>query len=678
LSSAEKPFCILICVNMKKSFYFIIITLILLKLFLVRNQPIFALVGTVQDDQHYINQATWLLKGNWLGPYDQYTLIKGPFFPIWIACTFLLGIPFLLSEHLVYIVACLTLIIAIKPVFRRNYYALILFFALLFNPFTYDTKVFTRVVRDGVYTSLCILVISCALGLFIRRKELSIKNLYWAFGLGLSFSAAALTREDNVWLLPPLLIVFVIYLIGLRNTQRQNIFFRLGAWGLASTVYFVIVGLVSLINYKYYSFFNITEMAAPEFVAAYSALQRVVPEQFVPMVPVSKGTRRQIYAVSPAFEELEPFLEGDLGKGWANSTIPGMDLPKGEIIGGWFIWAFRDAVAAAGHYGSGQFPANYYRTLVNQINVACNTGKLSCISKPTSLAPAWNNAYLMPTITRFINGISLLLVPFSEFNPYPLNSSDSQYGQMQFEDLTQNEISVTSSANRWTIRGWAFNVDKEVRLFVTNMNGDYVQDFTVDYLPSSDVYNYFFEQGKDFPTSKFARFDISTSCIKTCFLEVRSGDELLERIRFSNFKNPMSWNDSKTFIYIDSEKAYVPNVLYFQNKYNNYKMRILYTVGRCYQIVFPYATMIAALILVLLTTRVNKHFDTWVIAALWFITVMERVALLAYIDVASFPALTPLYLTPAYPFMIAFTFFLITYAIDCAIESYRKYRLILP
>ena len=41
--------------------------------------------GALVDDYLYVRIAGYLAHGQWLGPFDQYTLLKGPAYPAFIA-----------------------------------------------------------------------------------------------------------------------------------------------------------------------------------------------------------------------------------------------------------------------------------------------------------------------------------------------------------------------------------------------------------------------------------------------------------------------------------------------------------------------------------------------------------------------------------------------------------------
>ncbi|MBC8039102.1 MAG: hypothetical protein H7Y06_01020, partial [Opitutaceae bacterium] len=72
---------------------FTAIALVLVKLWLVAGQTMMAPGNSPHDDRLFLKLAGSLLQGEWLGPYTDKTLAKGPFFSIFIAGVFLLGVP---------------------------------------------------------------------------------------------------------------------------------------------------------------------------------------------------------------------------------------------------------------------------------------------------------------------------------------------------------------------------------------------------------------------------------------------------------------------------------------------------------------------------------------------------------------------------------------------------------
>ena len=55
------------------------------------------------DDELFVRLAHYLAAGQWLGPYDNLTLAKGTFYPMFIAASFWASVPLKIAEHLLYL-----------------------------------------------------------------------------------------------------------------------------------------------------------------------------------------------------------------------------------------------------------------------------------------------------------------------------------------------------------------------------------------------------------------------------------------------------------------------------------------------------------------------------------------------------------------------------------------------
>lgn len=420
----------------KSPFIPVSVVLILIKLFLVSDQPLFAFSIAVHDDLLFITHAESILKGQWLGDYNNLTLAKGVFYPIWIVITFLLGIPLLFSQHLLYILACLLFIKAIKPLVSSQWFLLLAFAFLLFNPITYSYDPFTRVIREGLYVPLTLLVISSTLGLFIRRHSKE-KPLLWIVMTGISLSTFWLTREEGVWILPLFVLLYGYYIWELlleKKNSNKEIFRKLSI----QITPFIFLGIsilfLSAINYFHYGIFTTVETNSKGFKSAYGALTRVEHKTWRADVPVPKSTREEIYKVSPTFQKLEPYLEGNIGIAWRNNSN------SDEIRGGWFMWALRDAVAEAGYYKSAKETEDFYMRLANEINSLCEQELLKCpVRKRTTMQPPWDNRYLEPLI-KTMGRATIFITQFKGFTPYPLQSIGNSETIVIFRDFTRENV----------------------------------------------------------------------------------------------------------------------------------------------------------------------------------------------------------------------------------------------
>src|SRR5262249_5366859 len=120
------------------------------------------------------------------------------------------------------------------------------------------------------------------------------------------------------------------------------------------------------------------------------ALARVGEARFQPYVVLPRAVRPRLYELSPAFRELEPYLEARTI--WETRGPRVLSTP-GEVFGGWFLWALRDAVQRAGDGDSAPEALAFYRRLAQEVNAACDSGLIPCGPPRDSLVPRWNPAY---------------------------------------------------------------------------------------------------------------------------------------------------------------------------------------------------------------------------------------------------------------------------------------------
>ena len=361
------------------------------------------------DDLLFVTLAENIIQGKWLGEYNQLTLIKGPFYPIFIAASYFLDIPLLAAQQLLYAFACFVFIWALFPVIRHRWLLVLIFGFLLLNPFSYNYPAVGRVFRLGIYQSLGLLVLGSLFGLYIRSK-ISLKNAVgWAVLAGLALSAFWHTREESIWIVPSLLLLLFGAIYANRALGHQRRVVLVAIYLLPVLIWAGATFTLRMLNLSHYGIFATIDLETPAFESAYGGLLRVKSDQWKQYYPVVTDVRKQVYAVSPSFREIKPYMEGDVGKQW-------MGLARtDEIPANFFIWAFRDSVARAGYYKNGPEAMEFYRKMGREIDVACENGTLDCRPRITSLVPPWHREYnklLVPIFSMVFQRI----VRFQDFS----------------------------------------------------------------------------------------------------------------------------------------------------------------------------------------------------------------------------------------------------------------------
>ena len=419
-----------------------------LKLWLVSSQDLVAQGEAIHDSRLFINQATSIVKGEWLGNYSNLTLIKGPMYPAWIALSFLFRIPLLLSQHLLYITACILITIALNPIISNKRFLYFFYSILLFNPATFDIETFAVVLRSGIYSSLTLLSAGLLIGVYTRRNSRLTSLCIWTIGFAFASSMFYLTREEGIWLIPFVLLIFAYLLVELARHRPKDWILRLGILLLVPTIFIDVLIIFSLINWTKYGIFATNELKHRSFLSAYGALSRVESGKWNQYIPVSKETREEIYLVSPSFAKLKPFLEGDIGRAWALNSQevtkkPDSDL---EIAGGWFVFALRDAVAASGFHKNGYLAMKYYERLSQEINAACDKGLLKCAKKRSTLIPRWRSEYYRPLFINFKDTF-LALINFGGVSINQVSSEGLPESLNLFKSVTREELAPSAYEN---------------------------------------------------------------------------------------------------------------------------------------------------------------------------------------------------------------------------------------
>jgi hypothetical protein len=418
--------------------------LVALKLWLVAAQPVVAHANASFDDRLYLALAEQVLKGNWLGPYSQFTLMKGPMYSLFIAGTFLTGLPLPMAQHLLYLLGCTLLVLALRPCFSADWQAFILFVLLWWQPMSY---VELDILRQNIYTPLTLLLFAGLCALETRRRSGVYIRLVWGALLGISAAAFYLTREEEIWVAPGALL-----LIGAAawNSWRggewlRPLFVPLLAAAICAAA---ILGAVCTLNYRYYGWSGTVELRAREFRSAYGALQRPISSEQIPYVPVARDVRVKLYEVSPSLAELKPCLEGPVGLEWANYSDfltgrPGEEL---QIGGGSFVWALRDCVVASGHGNSAREALNFYQSVGMEINQACDDGRITpARTRRDTMMPRSRTGQTQRILETAPGYVADFLL-FRGFSAYPTESWGSADLLALFRDLTRWRLAHSDDA----------------------------------------------------------------------------------------------------------------------------------------------------------------------------------------------------------------------------------------
>ena len=414
----------------------------LAKLWLTRGQGVYVIGSAGLDDRLFVELAHHLVHGNWLGPYNELTLAKGPFYSLFIAAAFWTGVPLFLAQQAFYAAACAAFARALRPAIASAGARCAVFLLLLWNPMTFDAPAMGRVLRQHVYGPLGLLIVASLTALYLRRDQPARRQLAWAVLLGGAAGAFYLTREEGAWFFPTVGLLAGAALYGAGRISRAALQRTAGLLGLAVAVAALPVLLVCVQNQRHYGWFGTCEFRSSEFNDAYGAMLRVRVGPELPYVPVTREAREAMAKVSPKFAELQKQFDAGIAQGWAGAGEFLVHLPpeQGQIGGGWMMWALREAAGQAGYHTDAGRARYFYKHLARELNQACDEGRLPAGPRRSGFLPPWREAWTGATWHQaFV--FSDFVIRFSQFSARPPLSTGSPEELQLFRDLTGERIS---------------------------------------------------------------------------------------------------------------------------------------------------------------------------------------------------------------------------------------------
>ncbi len=379
------------------------------------------------DDMLFVRSAIHLANGEWLGPYDDITLAKGPSYPMFIATAHWLGVEVKLAEQATYLLACLVIAFGFWYGTRRTVLSTGIYETLALDPFgfSFDSA---SLMRDNWYSSLGLLFLGAvflALVIAIRGGRLIWIVLSSLFA-GLVGATFWLCREEAVTIVPAVAIIVLglpLLRVGrwLRLPKHERfsatVICRARRFSLSAIVIAVSLAVptaaVGMINEDRYGVRLTNDYSVGAFARAYADWTRVDGGSTMFSVPLTYRQRALVYEVSPAARELEAYMEsGDKGFAVLSCKAPHCDFP-GAHMG----WEIRLAAKVAGHYESGQGAQEYFSRLDSEIIAGCESGFLRCTPQlPVSLQPLQRTS-LKELSSYFRQLISITVFSTNVFDP---------------------------------------------------------------------------------------------------------------------------------------------------------------------------------------------------------------------------------------------------------------------
>lgn len=406
--------------------------------------PIFAAGSAVHDDFLFVRQAAEIGMGHWLGSYSNLTHAKGIGYSLFLLLNHATGLPLKFSEHALYLAASCLFALTIGQLYRCRIATFVTFVLLAFLPTVWVAGAGGRVVREGLYISQSLLLLTLGIRCWVLhdgQEALAAaaqlrKQWPSLMALGLLAGWFWITREEGIWLLPAMALM-MLYWLWLQRKRLRDWKPLAGFLALPLLAATLVVACVSTANYAVYGVFRNNDFRSSDFQAGYGALTRIRHEHWQRYVPFPADARQRAYAMSAAARELQPFFEGAGGETWRHIGCEQTSTsPCPEILSGWFMWALRDAVAQAGYYSNARSAQAFYRRLAAEIDAGCHQHPGDCLPPRSTLVPPWHKGYAQDTALASIQ-VFKTLATLGNLPPY-IQASDGEAKYLALFQLVTN------------------------------------------------------------------------------------------------------------------------------------------------------------------------------------------------------------------------------------------------
>lgn len=440
-----------------KQFLLFAIFFLIIKLILMKDVTIYAITTAFADDQLMVHIAEKLLRLNWLGGYNHYTLAKGCFFPFFLAVGKFFHIDFISCVQIFYALSCYLFLRAIRPVICFQWTIYPFYLLMLFNPIMASSEVIQRVYRNSITPAQVLLVFGGQLGFYLRYQYGKKFSMKWAIVTTCGFISLWFSREDTIWVVPFLIVsAVVIFLKAIIHGFFHNVTCK-------KRVQYIIILLlpflalpacrlpITLINGVVYNSWTDNELTHGAFPKVMKALYAIDMEEPTPYTSIGREKIEKVYEISPTLASIQDSLDAVMDLYAAQSGRIEENKKCGNVENGWFFWALRDAVQLEGYYKDGRTADRFYQAIYNEIEIALKNGKLrQKATMPSALMPPWQPGMLSSLLSTIAQADAYVSSENELFLLDRIAVDDGSDGIARFEWITgRHAVRAVSSIDSY-------------------------------------------------------------------------------------------------------------------------------------------------------------------------------------------------------------------------------------
>jgi hypothetical protein len=340
-------------------------------------------LNTPHDDGNYVERALMLANGHWVTRFDQYTLIRGPLYPMYLAAVSRSGLALPFVDVTLQCVVSLFLAIEIAKLLeleRTGLAAVCL--SLSFIP-VIETLTGSHVIRDNFAQLLLLAIIAVGL------RALRTRSPGWTVASALGVGLMAIVREDAIWLIPWAIALVGVFVVRQWRSRAPVVAASVAV--LAAIAYWAPGAVVTQLNSRS-GLDAVTLFDDEHFVRAHQSLVRYINDGTSNTFTLTPAMLDSLAQRSPTLARLTPGF-----KNW--------QLAGGIVYVDAVRFALADGLAAVGDVANAARRSKTLDELSSEIDMLCRTDRRPACDAFTGPPPI--------PVVRFGDAVDAAVRPFS-------------------------------------------------------------------------------------------------------------------------------------------------------------------------------------------------------------------------------------------------------------------------
>ncbi len=403
------------------------------------------------DGTWFTLKAKSISADEWMGlTYDQYTLIKGPIYSLFLAIMSQLGISAKLAIDVLYLGASLVFLKALLTTLTNKVAIIAGFTLVLYNPATFS-EFWTQPIRINLYASLVLVYLSCLIIVLTHCYQAKAKlPTTWLLLCGISLALAWNTRGESIWMLSGL---FPLLLLSLwRIYKQRNRSLPLLSLTIILCIPIITWQILASINDKKYGFHGVSEFKGTQFFRAVNAVYSLnTDDDEKSYIYISKTSIDKLKTISDSTRRLVKGMLKEDG-----IRLRRWNMAKGDLAS----WGIRSGMVKAGYHQNIKDTELAYQQIADDIEQFCRNTPNGC---RTSYIPG---LLIKPQAVKKVGTIALNgFKKFIDFDYFPpaLDPQQLKRGDRKFQYLTNRFHKIHSGYNNEYEQLSAINQNEQKR-----------------------------------------------------------------------------------------------------------------------------------------------------------------------------------------------------------------------